>query len=248
MLYYRSAYDINKTKKKLRVDGDMPIPKKVEPLGRQSAKDRVFEQVREWIITGQLLPGEQLYDLQLAEYFQVSRTPVREAFLLLKSQGLVIALPGSATTVTKVSLEQVRECYVVLAELQGLAIELACEVSTAEQLQELTKKNESFKQAALTRNTMAIMMAEANFHEYLADISGNRYISEYCRTLLAHVARVEHLYFAEQSVAERSAQVHDRIIELIGKHDKSAGEYLKNDWLKTLKQCEEMLQKKQIIV
>jgi DNA-binding GntR family transcriptional regulator len=226
----------------------MPIPKKIEPFGRKSAKDRVFEQIREWIVTGQLLPGEQLHDSQLVEYFQVSRTPIREALLLLKSEGLVTALPGYATTVTKISLEHVRECYVLLAELQGLAVELACEVSTTEQIRELIKKNELFRQAVSTRNTMAIIIAEANFHGYLADISRNRYISDFCRILLAHVARVEHLYFSDQRVAEHSAQVHDRVIELIGKHDKSAGDYLKNDWLKTLKQCEETLQKKQITV
>ena len=219
----------------------MPIPKTSAPLGRKSAKEQVFDKMREWIITGQLHPGEQLYDMQLAEYFQVSRTPVREAFLLLESQGLVSTLPGRATIVTDISSEQIKEYYLPLAELQGLAAELVCDVVTQEQLEELYKKNQAFRQATFSDNTMKIILADAEFHGYLADISGNRYVSNYCRVLLGHVTRLEYLYFSGRQSAELSAEGHDRLLELIKNKDKSAGEILKKSWLKTMAQCEERL-------
>lgn len=219
----------------------MPIPKKNEPIAHKSAKEIVFQQMREWIIVGQLASGEQLYDAQLAEYFQVSRTPIREAFLLLESQGLISTLPGRATIVTEISKEKIHESYIPLATLQGLAAELSCELRTEEHLEKLRKKNKSFRQAASSGNTLKIISADAIFHEYLTDVSGNKYVSDYCRILLAHVARIEHFFFSGQRDAERSAKTHDTLIDMIEKRDKSAGEYLRNDWLETMRSCEKWL-------
>ena len=57
----------------------MPIPKKDSALQRKSAKDLVYETLCDWIIRGEMMPGEKLLDTELAAYFNVSRTPVRDA-------------------------------------------------------------------------------------------------------------------------------------------------------------------------
>ena len=56
----------------------MPIPSKTESIQTLSVKDRIYNVVCEWIITGVLKSGEKILDSELAQYFDVSRTPVRE--------------------------------------------------------------------------------------------------------------------------------------------------------------------------
>ena len=57
----------------------MPIPSKTESIQTLSVKDRIYNVVCEWIITGVLKSGEKILDSELAQYFDVSRTPVRRS-------------------------------------------------------------------------------------------------------------------------------------------------------------------------
>ena len=72
----------------------MPIPERPQALQRQSAKSVVYQTVCDWIITGVMKPGEKILDSELASYFNVSRTPVREALQLLQNQKLVCVIPA----------------------------------------------------------------------------------------------------------------------------------------------------------
>ena len=103
----------------------MPIPENVENLRRVSAKSSIYQVVCSWIITGVLKPGEKIVDSELAKRFNVSRTPVREAIQILEGQKLVYVVPGRATVVADIDPADIEKCYRTLAELQGLAAELA---------------------------------------------------------------------------------------------------------------------------
>ena len=70
----------------------MPVPQGSGVINRKSARQAVYEEVCDWIITGVLEPGEKILDSELGEYFHVSRTPVREALQQLQSQKLVLVV------------------------------------------------------------------------------------------------------------------------------------------------------------
>ena len=82
----------------------MPVPQDTQPLQPTTAKERVLQTLAQWLVDGTLEPGERLYDEQLSRYFQVSRTPVREALQVLAEKGLVEILPGRGTRVTPIDL------------------------------------------------------------------------------------------------------------------------------------------------
>ena len=99
----------------------MPIPERPQALQRQSAKSVVYQTVCDWIITGVMKPGEKILDSELASYFNVSRTPVREALQLLQNQKLVCVIPGRTTVVADLDVEDFEKCYRPLAEIDALA-------------------------------------------------------------------------------------------------------------------------------
>ena len=89
----------------------MPIPAEQKPVVRTTARERVYKTLQQWIVNGTLLPEERLNDVELAQYFSVSRTPVREALQMLAEQKLVKMVPSSGTFVAPIDLKDMAYVY-----------------------------------------------------------------------------------------------------------------------------------------
>src|SRR5216110_2188944 len=90
--------------------------------------------IEEAIVAGELEPGTVLRQEQLSEQFNVSRTPIREALRRLAALGLVSFVPNRGVRVRTLAREELREAFLVRAELEGLATELAVPRMTADDL------------------------------------------------------------------------------------------------------------------
>ncbi|HVH52101.1 MAG TPA: GntR family transcriptional regulator, partial [Gaiellaceae bacterium] len=93
--------------------------------------------IEEAIVSGELAPGTVLRQEQLSEQFNVSRTPVREALRRLAALGLVSFVPNRGVRVRTISREDLHEAFMVRAELESLATEVAATKMTADDLAEL---------------------------------------------------------------------------------------------------------------
>ncbi len=108
------------------------VPIKLD--GYKPLRDVVFENLRDAIITQVLKPGERLMEIQLADEMGVSRTPVREAIRKLELEGLVVMVPRKGAYVAGVSMKDIHEVYEVRSALEMLAVTLAAERITDEEL------------------------------------------------------------------------------------------------------------------
>ena len=88
-------------------------------------RDSIADSLRESIINGKIKPGERLLEPIVAKQLGVSRTPVREAFFQLESEGLVEVMPRRGAIVSEISVNDANELYSVRAVLEGLAAKLA---------------------------------------------------------------------------------------------------------------------------
>src|SRR4051794_24549172 len=93
--------------------------------------------IEEAIVSGELAPGTVLRQEQLSEQFNVSRTPIREALRRLAALGLVSFVPNRGVRVRTVSREELPEAFLVRAELESLATEVAAEKITPDDREEL---------------------------------------------------------------------------------------------------------------
>jgi DNA-binding GntR family transcriptional regulator len=100
--------------------------------------------IEEAIVSGELAPGTVLRQEHLSERFQVSRTPIREALRKLAALGLVSFEPNRGVRVRTISREELREAFLVRAELEGLATEAAAERMTEGDLAELVAAEKRF--------------------------------------------------------------------------------------------------------
>ena len=122
---------------KERSGSEMQMPGNEAFFGRISVKQGIYETIKDWIIERRLKPGERIYDTELASYFHVSRTPVREALQLLETQKLVKTYPGKATMVTELETRNIEKWYQPMAILQQLAVNLEADNIKHSQLEQL---------------------------------------------------------------------------------------------------------------
>jgi DNA-binding GntR family transcriptional regulator len=115
----------------------------VVPLESTKA-DEIAHVLEEAIVSGELAPGSVLRQEQLSERFLVSRTPVREALRRLAALGLVSFVPNRGVRVRTLSRDELREAFLVRAELESLATELAATRMTADDLAELEAAEREF--------------------------------------------------------------------------------------------------------
>ena len=100
----------------------MPLPQANHPPRRALLRDDVHTRLRDPIVDGTLLPGEQLRDQELAAWLGVSRTPVREALQRLGKPASWSRPPGRSTTVATLDARGVRDAQAVVAADARLAV------------------------------------------------------------------------------------------------------------------------------
>jgi DNA-binding GntR family transcriptional regulator len=100
--------------------------------------------IEEAIVSGELVPGTVLRQEQLSEQFDVSRTPIREALRKLAALGLVSFEPNRGVRVRTITREDLREAFLIRAELESLATEVAATRMTEDALAELVAAEKRF--------------------------------------------------------------------------------------------------------
>ena len=213
----------------------MPIPERPQALQRQSAKSVVYQTVCDWIITGVMKPGEKILDSELASYFNVSRTPVREALQLLQNQKLVCVIPGRTTVVSDLYVEDFEKCYRPLAEIDALAAELACRNLTDAMLEELEQELQASAEANIKGDTAAIITHDTRFHELIIDAADNEYIAEISHMLVLHIQRIRYHFFHLPTMRRISASQHRGILDALRERDaQRAKTLMREHWLTSM--------------
>jgi DNA-binding GntR family transcriptional regulator len=111
-------------------------------------EEYVARVLRESIFKGELKPGDRLDQREIARQLDVSRTPVRNALLILSEEGLVDMTAHRSAVVAELSYEELEELYLIRSVLEGIAARLAATRMTAEQLAKIRTAWEAMDQAA----------------------------------------------------------------------------------------------------
>jgi GntR family transcriptional regulator, vanillate catabolism transcriptional regulator len=144
-------------------------------LERPRLVDEVTKHLRELIISGQIPPGSQLLQLELAKQLGVSRTPLREAFRILERDGLVRISNGNRTIeVVSWSSEELRDLYEVREVIDGLAARLVAQRGISTELDaELKRALDQMETSVPAHNHTAEVEAHVAFHALIAEHCGN---------------------------------------------------------------------------
>ena len=145
----------------------------ISPNNKTSYADVAVERLREDIVTGKLRPNQRLVETDIARQLMMSRTPVREALKLLEMQGYLSRLPGGGLIVTDHSPSQIRNLYEVREALETMALKLACQRATEEQIDRAAELHNSMIEVTHHRDTNRFIELNSSFHNELLSACGN---------------------------------------------------------------------------
>jgi DNA-binding GntR family transcriptional regulator len=180
--------------------------------------------VRRRIIVGEYSPGERLTEDALAEEYNVSRIPVREALRVLASEGFVRVRPYYGTFVAELSAGDADDLLEVRAVLEPLAARLAAERRTPEQLAELKQIVADGSRATKDGRYEDVAALNGRFHELLGVASGNTNLRGFIRELRD---KIDWVYSVEvRRRARDSWGEHVEIVDAIDRRDSARAERL----------------------
>jgi GntR family transcriptional regulator, gluconate operon transcriptional repressor len=145
---------------------------------RKLLAEDVAERIREEILTGGFEQGDRLVEASIAQQLGVSRGPVREAFKMLRAEGLVRDEPHRGTFVIRLTGTDVHEMYDLRAALEARAARHLAESRRPADIRTLRKLYERLLQAAESGDVVAVSRADLAFHEGMCQLCGNRRLHE----------------------------------------------------------------------
>jgi len=209
-------------------------------------RDKIAESIRNSIIEGKIKPGERLLEPEVAKTLGVSRTPLREAFFQLESEGFLKVNPRKGALVTETSLNDAEEIYVIKGALEALAARLATLNLNDEIIEELLSINKKMESIAKSKKKDYKTFLELNsiFHQKIYNHCGNEKLKKTIRTLRNQTLRYNFIFLSLLSHLNKSVDEHYEIIkalrrrkpkeveDAVKKHNDNAlsllSEYIKN--------------------
>ncbi|HLP15946.1 MAG TPA: GntR family transcriptional regulator [Bacteroidota bacterium] len=192
----------------------------------QSLREKLVTTIRDAIIEGKIKPNERLTEENVSMMLGVSRTPLREAFLQLESEGFVKVTPRRGAVVAELSEKDAEEIYIIKSALEALAAGLAAREADDSAIDNLIEANERLKQHVTTRkkDVRVLLDLNARFHSILNSICGNEKLSQLIDILRKQLLRYNYIYVAGLTHLEASIEEHDRLIEALKRRDAETAE------------------------
>ncbi|HQV79601.1 MAG TPA: GntR family transcriptional regulator [Agitococcus sp.] len=191
--------------------------------------DRVFGQIQDAIVKGELKSGVKMSEAELTARYGVSRGPLREALRRLEARKLLTRIPHVGVRVVALTIEDVLQMYQVREVLEGMAARLAAQHATDEEVQSLKQLLQQHQQQTELQSGKGYYQEEGDFdfHYRIVKASRNEVLMQMLCGELYHRVR---LYRYQFSVTEgrphKAFAEHSRIIEAIESRDGELAEFL----------------------
>lgn len=194
------------------------------------------------ILEGIRRPGSDLNSVELARRFRTSRTPTREAVVILEKEGLVEILPRRRPRVADLSILEIREIYRVRAAMLGLIAAEVVRLATDAEIAELRAILKGMEGAAAAGDRDGYYWGNVGFHERFADMAHNRTLQRILETLVLRSLRLRRLTLTQPDRMARSLADHVRLVGALEDRDAElASALIKGNVLGALKLLEGLL-------
>ena len=183
----------------------------------------IISKIRIDILTGQMSPGEKLTEQAISESYGVSRTPVREAFKNLESEGLVELIPNRGAFVIGLSKDDIRDLYMLRMQSEIQAIIWAIERRTAEEMDAIEESFDFMRFYTERHDAKRMRSINAGFHKLIAAASHNRILIENLSRIQDYIRYSSHVLPYHESVLETLLEEHNEVFSALKASDIEAG-------------------------
>jgi len=165
-----------------------------------SLREQIVEQIRNAIIEGRFNPGDRITEAQLTEELGVSRTPIREALILLEREWLIISAPNHGSMVRIFTERDIDDIFSMRTTLENFAGELIIDRLDESDYMSLLKSVDDQKQAIQHGDFKKVRSIDMAFHRYLIERSDHRLLIRQWAEIVAQIAAV--LYLRAEAIPD----------------------------------------------
>lgn len=203
-------------------------PSNISERKRGSGVKLVYDLLRDEILSLTLPPGSPIDEVQLAERFSMSRTPIREALVRLAGEGLVDTLPNRSTIVSNIDFLNLHTFFDAITLMYRVTTRLAAQYHRAEDLTIIRAHQAEFAAAVAAQDARAMIATNRAFHSAIAEAGRNPYYTGLFQRLLDEGRRILRLYYQsfDDRLPQRYVDEHEAIISAIEARDLEAADRL----------------------
>jgi DNA-binding GntR family transcriptional regulator len=186
-----------------------------EGIQRRYLHDEVADRLRELILSGGLEPKARVNELELCERFGTSRTPLREAIKILSSEGLVELLPNRGARVASLTAAEIDEMVQVVAGLEAVAAELACQRAEDDEIEAIAVDTEAMAHAYRRRDDAVYFRLNRAIHEGIMAAARNATLKSIYANLSSRIQRMRYTAHKTDEQWQRAMAEHHEMVRLL---------------------------------
>lgn len=183
-----------------------------DALVRLPLVPQIVARLREEIVAGTWPPGQKMPEAELSRRFNVSRTPLRQAFKALESEGLLELLPNRGACITAPTVEGLDDKLALIAVMEGLSIECACAAAPLAELDHIVSLHRDMMNSYDAEDAKTYFRLNELIHRAIVEAGGNQVLIGIHATLMNHVERARNLANISHRLNEGSRRDHEKII------------------------------------
>jgi len=193
----------------------MTLSQDVTPIARRPLHEEATDRLRDLIVQGRLAPGVRLNERLLTAQLGVSRTPLREAFKVLATEGLVELLPNRGAIVSEIDPVRLAQTLAVMGALEALAGEFACVNASDGQINEIRSLHQEMIANHARGDLAGYFKFNQAIHLKIVKYSGNTVLYNTYRQLNANVRRARYMANLSQERWDAAVREHGEILEAL---------------------------------
>lgn len=191
----------------------------ITPIARRPLHEEATDRLRDLIVQGRLAPGVRLNERLLTAQLGVSRTPLREAFKVLATEGLVELLPNRGAIVAPMDPVRLAETLAVMGALEALAGELACANATEAQVNEIRALHYEMLAYHVRGDLAGYFKFNQAIHLKLVKYSGNAVLHNTYKQLNGNVRRARYMANLSKERWDAAVREHGEILAALDARD-----------------------------
>jgi DNA-binding GntR family transcriptional regulator len=189
------------------------------PIVRRPLHEEAADRLRDLIVQGRLVAGIRLNERLLTAELGVSRTPLREAFKVLATEGLVELLPNRGAIVSQMDPVRLSESLAVMGALEALAGELACRSATDAQINEVRALHYEMLAYHARGDLAGYFKFNQAIHLKIVKYSGNTVLYNIYRQMNGNVRRARYMANLSKERWDAAVREHDEILAALAARD-----------------------------
>jgi len=190
-------------------------------IQRKTLHTEIVDHLRDMIVSGELGPGQKLPEKDLCARFDISRTPLREALKALAAEGMIVLLPQRGARVVTITDEELQELFPIIASIEALAGELACDLITEAQLAAITAMHEEMIIAYRELRRLDYSRLNRAIHFAIFEAAGNASLLTLYRNLELRIRNIRHTVQQLPADWKEAVGDHEKILKALTARDRT---------------------------